>query len=74
MQLCSLLVVVASRQSLTRSIRQQINRDKELLSGGQLRNIEWHFFPSGRSNTIGMTKALKERLNVAGIPYTIYLP
>lgn len=57
----------------------QIMKDKRLLKNGNFRAVEWHFFPSGSSNTIGADPRIIEALQstvdgLPGITYYIHLP
>jgi len=54
-------------------------KDKRLLKNGNFRAVEWHFFPSGSSNTIGADPRIIEALQstvdgLPGITYYIHLP
>ena len=69
-------------QRLTPEIQRQIDRDEALLARAfdpddpfsAYESLEWHFFPSGVSNTVGGTPELFDALEDAGIPYVIHLP
>ncbi len=41
---------------------------------GRVDGIEWPFFPSSRSGTIGADPAIIKALQDAGIPYFFHLP
>lgn len=36
--------------------------------------VVWHFFPSGRSNSVGAAKEVLDLLDKNGIPYVVQLP
>lgn len=56
-------------------ILAQIEKDAALLAaGGEVKRVEWHFFASGRSGTIGAHPEIIARLQESGIPYYIHLP
>ncbi len=62
------------RADLTPFIQRQIDKDVLLRARGTFSEVEWHFFPSAASETLGPTKALIDELNAKGIPYVIHLP
>jgi len=62
------------RADLTPFIQRQIDKDVLLRARGAFSEVEWHFFPSAASETLGPTKALIDELNAKGIPYVIHLP
>ncbi len=57
-------------------ILAQIEKDAALLAeeGGAIKCLEWHFFASDRSGTIGAHPEIIARLQELGIPYYIHLP
>lgn len=55
-------------------IRTQISKDLKLLEMGALPKVEWHFFPSGRSNSIGASTKILDLLDDAGIEYIFHIP
>ena len=62
------------RADLTPFIQRQIDKDVLLRGNGSFSQVEWHFFPSAASDTLGPTKALLDELNAKGIPFVIHLP
>jgi hypothetical protein len=36
--------------------------------------VEWHFFPSSATSTLGPSQALLDALRANAIPYVIHLP
>lgn len=62
--------------SLTSSIKKQIESDAYLIKTGQIKDAQWHFFPSGtaQSTRLGPTKQLLDYLDQYGIKYTPHLP
>ena len=61
-------------QGLTSSIKTQIAKDAGLKKQGAYAQVEWHFFPSGRSNSIGAAPKLIQELQKSKIPYYIHIP
>ena len=55
-------------------ILKQIEKDVSLRNRGELRNVEWHFFASGRSDSIGADPAILDALDRAGIQYFFHIP
>ncbi len=59
-------------------IVEQIEKDARLKSDPPfppvISQIEWHFFPSAASNSVGAHPKIIEALQLNGIPYVIYLP
>ncbi|HUG85034.1 MAG TPA: VWA domain-containing protein, partial [Euzebya sp.] len=55
-------------------IRRQIDTDAALLANGDFTQVEWHFFASGVSDTIGADPQVIRWLEDADIPYFIHLP
>ncbi len=53
---------------------EQITKEERLLDMGRVDGIEWHFFPSSRSGTIGADPAIIKALQDAKIPYFFHLP
>ncbi len=53
-------------QSLSLRIRCEIIKDKWLLSNGHVDYVEWHFFTSMKSSTIGGSQPLYNALKAAG--------
>ena len=54
----------------------QIRRDVELLNDPftEIERVEWHFFASDISRSIGANPLILEALDDAGIPYFVHLP
>jgi hypothetical protein len=59
---------------LTPFIQKQIDKDVLLRSRGDFSFVEWHFFPSERSSTLGPSRDLIAELKAKNIPYVIHLP
>ena len=59
---------------LTPFIEEQIRKDVLLRSREGWAKVEWHFFPSARSSTLGPTKELMDALSANGIGWVIHLP
>ncbi len=55
-------------------IRKQIEKYKKLVDAGELDGTEWHFFPSGRSGSIGADQSVLDLLKANMIPYFIHVP
>lgn len=53
---------------------EQIAKDKRLLDADRVDGIEWHFFASGKSGTVGADPSIIKALQDAGIPYFFHLP
>lgn len=58
----------------TARIKKQIEKDAKLVMKGDLAGAEWHFFPSGRSDSIGADKTVLDLLDRNGIPYVFHIP
>jgi RHS repeat-associated protein len=56
----------------TKRIEMQIAKDLELLESGQIRAIEWHFFPSPITGLIGPSQALEQYLTSVGIRIVLH--
>jgi hypothetical protein len=52
----------------------QIQKDKSLLNADVFASVEWHFFPSDASGTVGAAQEFFDALIANGIPYVIHLP
>jgi len=59
---------------LTPFTQRQISRDLTLIAQGQVSRVEWHFFTSSVSETVGPSNALLQALDDVGIPYVVHLP
>ena len=59
---------------LTPFVQRQIDKDVTLLAQGRVNRLEWHFFPSSASETVGPTRELLDELTANGIDYVIHLP
>lgn len=59
---------------LTPFIREQIRKDVLLRTREGWSKVEWHFFASSRSDSLGPTKALMDELRANGIGWVIHLP
>jgi hypothetical protein len=59
---------------LTRRIQDQIDNDVLLRARGRFEAVEWHFYPSEVSGTLGPSSALLAELRKRNIPYVIHLP
>jgi len=59
---------------LTPFVQEQIRKDVLLKGRLNWSKVEWHFFPSSRSNSLGPTKELMEALRDNGIGWVIHLP
>ena len=59
---------------LTPFIREQIRKDVLLRGREGWSKVEWHFFASSRSDSLGPTKALMDELRANGIGWVIHLP
>jgi hypothetical protein len=55
-------------------VQRQIDKDVALLAQGRVTKLEWHFYPSAASDTIGPTRELLDELRNRGIDYIIHLP
>ncbi len=54
------------KQSLSLRIKCEIIKDKLLLLNGRVDSVEWHFFTSMKSSTLGGSKPLYDALTKAG--------
>ncbi len=61
-------------QKYSKRIRDQIEKDAQLITSRELNDFEWHFFASGRSNSIGLDPRLLDELDKAGIRYFFHIP
>ena len=59
---------------LTPFVREQIRKDALLKTREGWAKVEWHFFASSRSDTLGPTRELMEELRANGIGWVIHLP
>ena len=59
---------------LTPFVREQIRKDVLLRTKEGWSKVEWHFFPSARSDSLGPTKELMDELRANGIGWVIHLP
>jgi len=59
---------------LTPFVQRQISRDLLLVAQRQVSRVEWHFFTSSVSETVGPSNALLRALDDVGIPYVVHLP
>jgi hypothetical protein len=59
---------------LTPFIEEQIRKDVLLRGREGWSKVEWHFFASARSSTLGPTKELMDALTANGIGWVIHLP
>ncbi len=55
-------------------LAHDINKDVALLAQGRVKGLEWHFFPSSASGTLGPSRELLDELRKRGIDYIIHLP
>jgi len=56
-------------------VQKQIDKDVLLRDvRGTFARVEWHFYPSAASDTLGPSKALLDELRRGNIPYVIHLP
>lgn len=53
-------------------IREEIARDAEFLNSGKIKSIEYHFYVSKKSGTVGADPRVFELLRESGIPYEIH--
>lgn len=60
--------------SLTASVRAQINSDAYLIETGVINDAHWHFYPSAHTNQLGATKPVLDLLEAKGITFTIHPP
>jgi hypothetical protein len=59
---------------LTPFIAKQIEKDVLLRARGTFSHVEWHFFPSSATSTLGPSQALLDALRANSIPYVVHLP
>jgi len=59
-------------QSLTPSIQRQISKDAELLNGGSVQSVNWHFFQSPVTGLGGPSQPLRNALQQNGITVIIH--
>jgi hypothetical protein len=55
-------------------VQRQIDKDRQLLIQGRVTKLEWHFYPSSASGTVGPSRELLDELRTRGIDYVIHLP
>ena len=55
-------------------VQRQIDKDVKLLQQGRVTSLEWHFYPSSASGTVGPSRELLDELTAKGIDYVIHLP
>jgi hypothetical protein len=55
-------------------VQRQIDKDVTLLAQGRVTKLEWHFYPSSASGTVGPSRELLDELTAKGIDYVIHLP
>ncbi len=54
-------------------VRRQIAKDRWLMDN-RGSNVEWHFFPSARSQSVGASESVLQLLRDNDIPYVVHLP
>ncbi len=59
---------------LSAFVQRQIDKDVVLLAQGRVSRLEWHFYPSSASETLGPSRELLDELTAKGIDYVIHLP
>jgi len=59
---------------LTPFVQRQIDKDVTLLAQGRVTRLEWHFYPSSASETLGPSRELLDELTAKGIDFVIHLP
>ena len=59
---------------LTPFVQRQIDKDVVLLAQGRVSRLEWHFYPSSASETLGPSRELLDELTAKGIDFVIHLP
>jgi hypothetical protein len=59
-------------QGLSNFIRTEIARDSWLLAQGEVNRVEWHFYYSEISQSIGPSFPLRKALQEAGIHVVIH--
>lgn len=57
-------------RSLDKFTKKQVLKDAELISSGQIKGAEWHFFTSSVTGKGGASKPLQNLLRKSGIKYT----
>jgi len=55
-------------------VQRQIDKDVASLAQGRVNGLEWHFYPSSASDTLGPSRQLLDELRARGIGYVIHLP
>ena len=55
-------------------VQRQIDRDVALLTQRRVTRLEWHFYPSSASETLGPSRELLDELRNRGIDYVVHLP
>lgn len=60
--------------SLTSSVRAQINSDAYLMEAGVIDSAHWHFYPSAHTSQLGASKPVLDLLEEKGIGFTIHVP
>ena len=55
-------------------VQRQIDKDVLLLTQGRVSRLEWHFYPSSASETLGPSRELLDELTAKGIDFVIHLP
>ncbi|QBE48447.1 binary toxin-like calcium binding domain-containing protein [Leucobacter triazinivorans] len=60
--------------SLTSSVRAQINSDAYLVETGVIYSAHWHFYPSAHTSQLGASKPVLDLLEEKGISFTIHVP
>jgi von Willebrand factor type A domain/Bacterial TSP3 repeat len=60
----------------SKRIRNQIEKDAWIRDNGvnNATGVQWHFFPSSRSSSVGADKAILDLLDAKGIPYVLHMP
>lgn len=58
--------------SLTSFVRKQVLKDSELMQTGSVNSVEWHFFRSSISDSIGPSQPLSDLLTEHGIKVIIH--
>lgn len=65
---------LSAEDTVVVSVQEQIRKDVLLKGRLNWSKVEWHFFPSSRSDSLGPTKELMEALRDNGIGWVIHLP
>ena len=55
-------------------VQRQIDKDVVLLAQGRVNGLQWHFYPSSLSGSLGPSRGLLDELRRKGIEYVIHLP